>query len=529
MISKQINYPKPDYMKKHLLMMALAIMSAFVLVAQKSTLENVYKLSMRNSGVIKEGTEVKGYFLFFASDKIDKNSNEYTLQIIDNNLKKLKEIKFVDSKHVAILESSFNGTDLIFLLYNDDENTFEYQVYGADGKKKYTYNRILTKKEDRYLKMTYLANNGDDEDTYKGIYPIEGLGFISNMPSREDKDYTFQLDFFSTQKRKQWTYIPTLGGKKFIGDYLGTANGVVYISILKYSGAFDKKPESVIVGLSLENGKQLFEVSTESKQLFYPSSMFTLADGKSYMFGEYFDPSGNIAKDKSVGFAFWSMNEKGKIESEKYCSWSLDMSKFIDVSAKGKIDDFGFMFLHNMVQTADGSIYAIGEGYKKVGSALGIAAKVLSAGRTSMSTTKMKITDMILLNFDKDFNIKGAKIYEKNSNNIMIPDGMDFSSTPLLGKMIKYNFGGFDYSYTQVTKDATSFTVCYSDYERSKDYKGSTFNAITYTEGKITTDKINTKSDATSSIILPAQQGQVLILDYYKKAKRLDLHIEKLN
>lgn len=529
MISKQINYPKPDYMKKHLLMTALAIMSAFVLVAQKSTLENVYKLSMRNSGVIKEGTEVKGYFLFFASDKIDKNSNEYTLQIIDNNLKKLKEIKFVDSKHVSILESSFNGTDLIFLLYNDDENTFEYQVYGADGKKKYTYNRILTKKEDRYLKMTYLANNGDDEDTYKGIYPIEGLGFISNMPSREDKDYTFQLDFFSTQKRKQWTYIPTLGGKKFIGDYLGTANDVVYISILKYSGAFDKKPESVIVGLSLENGKQLFEVSTESKQLLYPSSMFTLADGKSYLFGEYFDPNGNIAKDKSVGFAFWSMNEKGKIESEKYCSWSLDMSKFLDVTAKGKIDDFGFMFLHNMVQAADGSIYAIGEGYKKVGSALGIAAKVLSAGRTSMSTTKMKITDMILLNFDKDFNIKGAKIYEKNSNNIMIPDGMDFSSTPMLGKMIKYNFGGFDYSYTQVNKDATSFTVCYSDYERSKDYKGSTFNAITYTDGKITTDKINTKSDATNSTILPAPQGQILILDYYKKAKRLDLHIEKLN
>ena len=49
---------------------------------------------------------------------------------------------------------------------------------------------------------------------YKGLYPIEGKGFISNMPSREDKDYTFQLDYFGTDKRKQWTYIPDMSGKE---------------------------------------------------------------------------------------------------------------------------------------------------------------------------------------------------------------------------------------------------------------------------------------------------------------------------
>ena len=142
------------------------------------------------------------------------------MQITDNNLNKLKDIKFQDSKDVTVLESSFNGTDLIFLFYNDDARTFEYQVYGADGKKKYAYNRQLTKKEEKYLEATYLAME-DDESTYKGLYPIEGKGFISNMPSREDKDYTFQVDFFSTEKRKQWTYTPTIGGKKFVGDYLG--------------------------------------------------------------------------------------------------------------------------------------------------------------------------------------------------------------------------------------------------------------------------------------------------------------------
>jgi len=70
---------------------------------------------------------------------------------------------------------------------------------------------------------------------------------------------------------------------------------------------------------------------------------------------------------------------------------------------------------------------------------------------------------------------------------------------------------------------------CYSDYVRTKDYKGGTFNSISYNEGKITTDRINTKSDASVSYVLPAKQGQVLIVDYYKKTKILELHFEKLN
>ena len=514
-------------MKRTILALGMLMLCAFGISAQKLSIENVNKVSLRNSDAIKEGSEVKGYYFFYVSDKIDKNTNEYTLQITDNTLKKLKDVKFQDSKHVSILESSFNGTDLIFLLYNDDDRTFEYQVYGADGKKKHSYMRQLTKKEERYLEASYRAVD-DDEQTFKGLYPVEGKGFISNTPSREDKDYTFQVDFFATDKKKTWSYTPTEGGKKFIGDYLGYYNGVVFIQVLRYGGAFDQKPDSYIIGLDLETGKKLFEKSTDSKYRFYPASMSLVNDGKAYIFGEYFDLNDNVVKDKSKGFAFWGIDEKGIVTSEKYVSWDLDMGKYLDVTSKGKIADFGFMYLHNMVQTADGKIYAVGEGYKKVASALGIASKILTRGR-GVSALKIKVTDMILLSFDSEFNIKGAKIYDKNSNNVELPNGSEFVSTPMMGKMIKYYYGEFDYAYTQVNNDKTSFTVCYSDYVRGKDYKGGTFNSITYNEGKITTDKINTKSDATRTAVLPGKQGQVLLMEYYRKAKRLDVHFEKLN
>ena len=146
-----------------------------------------------------------------------------------------------------------------------------------------------------------------------------------------------------------------------------------------------------------------------------------------------------------------------------------------------------------------------------------------------ISAIKIKVTDLILIHFDKDFNVKDAKIYEKNPNTLELSNGMEFVSGPLLGKMIKYNYDKFDYAYTQQNADASSFTVAYSDYERGKDYKGSTFNAINYNDGKVTTDKIQTKSDASRSYVLPAEQGSVLILEVYKKDKKLEGHIEKLN
>ena len=184
-------------MKKRLLFLLFILTSIFYVQAQNLSIENVHKVALRNSDAIKEGTDVKGYYFFYVNDKIDKNTNEYTLKITDNNLAVLKEIKFQDSKYVRILESSFNGTDLIFLFYDSDAKTFDYQVYGADGKKKFSYNRQLSNKEKRYLATTYLTLD-DDENTYKGLYPIEGKGFLSNMPSREDKDYTFQVDFSNT-------------------------------------------------------------------------------------------------------------------------------------------------------------------------------------------------------------------------------------------------------------------------------------------------------------------------------------------
>jgi hypothetical protein len=285
-------------------------------------------------------------------------------------------------------------------------------------------------------------------------------------------------------------------------------------------------PESSLVGLNLETGKMVFDKPTNGKFKFYPSTI-SVINGQTYLYGEYFKLDDNIIKDHSLGLAFWSIDEKGKVIAEKYNSWATDVAKFINVSTKGKIDDFGYLYLHNMVQTAGGDVYAIGEGYRKVASALGITTKIIGGGE--MSVAKFQVTNLALVQFDKEFNLKGIKMYEKNENNLELPNGFEFNSSALLGKYIKYATNGFDYRYVQSNMDNSTFSICYSDYVRSKDYKGGTFKSISFNNGKFTEDKINTLSKASSSWVLPGKLGQVLLVDYYKKDKKIEAHFEKLN
>ena len=504
-------------MKKLLLVTQFILSAAIVMNAQSISIENVHKVTLRSFDAIKEGSEVKGYYFFYISDKIDKKTNEYTLQITDNNLTKLKDIKFQDSKNVTVLESSFNGTDIVFMFYNDDSKTLEYQVYGADGKKKYSYFRELSKRDVEYMAI-YFKAQAENED-YVLLQPIEGKGFISNMPSREENDYTFQLDFYSTEKRKQWSYLPTGAAKSFSGTFLGYSNNIVYFTLVKAKAGLLKmlvggmssiELDISIVGLNIETGKQVFERPVDRlKNQLLPTNMSEI-NGKTYINGLYLSQTSNIFKDDPLGFGFIEMDSKGTVLSEKYCSWNTDLNKVLDVNSKGKIDNFGYLFMHNMISTQNNEIYIIGEGFMKAGSVL---------------SSKAKVTDIMMIKFDQDLNVKSATIYGKNSNTASVQGG---TSAFLMGGLLKLG-GNFDYVYSQVNKDRSSFSVCYSDYIKDKTYKGITFNSINYNDGQITTDKINTKSDASKSYILPGKQGQVLILDYYKKDKKLSAHLEKLN
>jgi hypothetical protein len=498
---------------------------------EKLSIDKVYSIYLRNAGPILEGEEIKGYYFFYQSDKIDRTTNEYTLQLLDANLAKIKDIKFQDSKNISLLESSYNGDGIGFLFYDNDTNTMDFRLYGTDGKKKFNYTRPIDKRTEALIAM-YKAQKSEEGEN-QNVFDIKGKGFVCVFPVRDGKQYTYEVDFYASDKKKKWTYAPTDEEKWASGQFLGASDSIAFIEVLKKEKLLRGKVQSFLLGINLHNGKKAFEVPTESGgNKILPMNISLLNNPNEFLLmGPYYGSEDRILQDKSDGLGVWSMNNKGEILKQQYNSWADDIGKFVKIDSKGRIDELGYVFFHDIIATEDGRIFAIGEGYKKAANAGGIALNVIGAalggGVRGSGNTKIVVTDMLLLELNKDFKVAKADIYQKNNNNIALP-GADFASPHTMALMAKA-YGAFDYLFTQTTKNNANFYTGYADYEKTKDYKGLTFHSISYNGGAISTDKINLTTSASTIRILPAKPGFVLMVEYFKKDKKLDIRLEKIN
>lgn len=524
-------------MKKKFLFIPLVILLTLNLGAQnKISFENVRQTYIRNSGQIMDGEELKGYFTFYVTDKKDRKTNAYAIQIIDNNLNKIKEIEFEDDKDVTVLESSYNGNSIMFLFYNSKEKTLEYRTYGFDGKQKSTYTKELNNRTKMLIESTY--GDKSEEGQNEAIFSVGNVGFTTVIPVKEGKYYSYEVNFFFTDRNKQWTFEAAEEQEDKVANalYLGSTDSLVIYEIVKQKKLMSREAHSWLLGLNIYTGKKQFEIATEGEDYkFYPMNIVPLPSSPEFMLlGTYYAPDDRVAKDASLGLASWKFNSAGKVTAKKYNSWEGPIGKYLPTDSKGRVSDVGYIYFHKVMKTEDGKFFAVGEGYKKVVSGLGVAAGMLSAmggggGRSGVSMMKLKITDMILLQFDEQFEIKNAKIYEKNSNSVEMPAGASYL-TPHTMALIAKTYKAFDYDFTQTDKDHTHFSVGYSDYVKDDDYKGRTFNTISYADGKVTTDKINLASKkATWMRLFPAKPGFIMIMEYFKKAKTIDVRLEKLN
>lgn len=500
---------------------------------EKLTIDKVYSVTLRNSGSIMEGEQVKGYYFFYQSDKIDRKTNEYTLQIVDQNLHKVKDIKFQDSKSLLLLESAYNGSGIIFMFYDKEQKMLDFRVYGTDGSKKANYSKEISKRSQQWLEL-YRDESLSDENENHNIYDIKNRGFVAVIPVKDGGKFSYEVEFYYSSKRKQWNYTPINEDKWSNAQYLGNNDSLVFVEVLKKHRLLSGKVQTWLLGLDINNGKKVFEIETEAgANKLLPMNVSTL-NGKNgfLLMGPYYESDDRVLQDESQGIGIWEMDNRGKVIKEKYNSWGSDVGKFLKTNNKGQIEDLGYVYFHEILQTSDGKIFAIGEGYKKQASALGIASGILAAAQHKTSDfglAKLKITDMILMQFDSDgYNIKDAKIYTKNHNSAEMPGGSTYM-TPHTLALLARSYGAFDYNYTQPGKNNNGFVTTYSDYVKDKDYKGLTFNSISYYDGNITTDKINLKSSSSSLRVLPAKEGYVMIIEYYRKDKKLEIRLEKLN
>ncbi|MFP5039805.1 DUF6770 family protein [Parasediminibacterium sp. JCM 36343] len=513
---------------KHLCMAALLLMGTSS-YAQNLSFDKVNKAFLRNQGTIIEKNQIKGYFLFYQSDKIDRKTNEYTLQILDQNLNKVKEIQMEDSKDIQLLEAAFNGDALSFLFNNPKTKEMETRIYGLDGKLRFAYTKMLDKKSEEFLK-SYQTNSEDNIN--EQVFSVDNKGFITILPVKDGKVTTYEVEYNSSAAKKQWVYTPETGEEKYEhATFLSSTDSVVILEVTKRQKLTSSNATIFVVGVNFETKKKVFEIEEgRDNYTFLPEYCTKVQKtGEIMLIGPYYDKTANITKDFSLGVGIYTLSNDGKITSKTYNTWAKDISKYLPLNDKGKIDDIGYLFFHNIIQASNGNFYVVGEGYKRVADAFGIGLNVLMAasGRVRAGgNTKIKITDMVVLEFGPDFKINGATIKEKHHSNFHT-DYADFGSQHALAQVINA-YGAFDYDFTLSDKDVNTFSICYDDYEHSDDYKGETFNIMRYNGSKFVDDKITLSSKATKMKVFPAKPGYVMIWEYYKKEKKIDLRLEKI-
>ena len=495
----------------------------------KLSIDKVYATYLRNSGTIMEKKQIKGYFFLYQSDKIDKHTNEYTLQILDENLNKVRDMKFEDSKKLSLLEAAYNGGSLAFLFKNGDDKTLDMKVYDMDGKLKYTYSREYDRRTDDLMKRYETLHT--DEGTNQNVYDLGEEGYVSVLPLRDGKLRTYEVDYYSSQEKRQWTYNPSDDEHYANAEFLGSTDSLIILEVMKKSRVLSGKPSAHLVGINFVTKKQEFDLDNENDEFTFVSSGVESVKGtdRIMIFGSYFTKGDNIVKDNSKGLAIYAIDSKGKILDKIYNSWG-EFCKIFPTNSKGKIDNIGYLYIHKVIQMPDGKMFVVGEGYKRQASAGGIALNVLGAlagARTGVGVTKIVTTDMVMMEFNDKYKIKNATIYDKTNNTVEASSMSDDNSQHAIALYLKMT-GAFDYEFTTGDIDNNNFQVCYSDWVRSSDYKGQTFNSIRYNGSKFSTDKIELKSKASRMKVFPAKSGSIMIMEYFRKDKRLDFRLEKL-
>ncbi len=496
--------------------------------AQEKAIRNIATVELRNSGTIDKNDKVSGYYFFYKAEPVGKGDYSYRLEIFDENLEMVGKQRITATKYLYLLEAEYNGDALAFKFYDAKEKEVSLKFYDEAAEKL----RTDSYEPDRIEKQAITMAAAQGTTTDPAVIAVEGAGFIHVTPVKLD-NRGYVLEFYPNNKEaKGWKYKSKSNADmhEFVSN-LEANEHIILNNVLQKKNLMTKDVNSIIIGLDPKSGEELFSRELEDSRysIMIMNSDFNEKNNNINLYGYYFEKGDKEMAGQSLGLVLITMNPSGEIESKKFVSWNKDVAKYLPVDLKGKIDEIGYIFFHRFVQKEDGSIYAIGEQYKKTVSAAGMASQVLSGGRSGSSAFQITVEDFYIFEFDPEFNLKDVKVFDKSITRVALPAGAGYYGPQFLAYYINY-MGGFDYSYSELVDGGETFIVGYTDFEKRKKEKNSViFGTIAHTGSDYTTDKIDTATEADEVKVLQAEPGKVLFVEYFQKDKKLDMHFEKIN
>ena len=518
-------------MNKKASLLALVILFATSTFAQKKIFEDVKGFELRNVGNIMDKETLLGYYFFYKKDKVDRKTEAFEITLMDNNLNVMKSFDVQRPKDSRLVETSFNGTSFVMVYFHKKE--LEFVTYDKAGKK---LGSKLYEDLPSYQRAAFIASETTGQDV-KSFYVMDSTSYLRYTPVK-NKKMGYELEAFSNSMKTLWK-----GGSSSSSEQTEIAD-IQYTSqkyIASIIGRTKKKDmESFYQILDAKTGKKIFEtpMKENGSELSALNIFVDEARERSIILGEYYAPGQEIANSKSMGLYAMYIDMEGNKSGYKKYSWKGDLAKIMDdIDEDNKSKTHPSIFFHKVYRSKTGKAIAIGEQYKRVASASGIANMALAGlggGTSNQSTTDFKVMNMIVLEFDSSNNITNSFSAKKKSHNIAMPMGFEFYPLAMVANIMNY-WGAFDFEFASVDKARDRVYAVYKDFNRKEDdSKGSEksdvmLGVVSYEGGKSKADRVPINTDAKYIWIAPAKPGYITIGEYFKKEKKVSYRLEKIS
>lgn len=515
--------------KLKLLIPILFLFSFGVSKAQDYTLENVGRNALRNSGSIVENGVITGYYFFYYSEKVSRKESRYEIVILDADLNEKASESIVESKATYLLEASYNGDVILFKFYDSKNREVSYRSINKDGK--------LSKKESREANKyeiggyTTAMNNGSQSVNMNRVSDE----YFVDVYTYKDKKVTYTVNCLNNTGRSVWEYTPTVKKGVKQGSFLASNEDNILILESSSKSIMSRDYSFEVINLDASGEEKYRVPMATSRYTLLPYNAVIGDDGMITIMGEYFDIKDKALKAESKGIFVTKLDENGAEVDANYISWSKDLKSAVAAEYRKDIGKYSLIF-HDVQLTKSGKIIAVTEQYRKQlsagGTALKLAAAAMNGVSTNASSLEIKIADLLVITIDENLELESAEVLEKKPSKIVLAQDYSLVSRHVLAKMLQAQ-GAFDYAFSQVNADRTLVSIGYFDVDKKDGKIGRevVFKMANYTDGEeeLVIDQVDLSTDASAIYVIPAKSGNVLLAEYFRKEKTMEVHLEPLN
>jgi hypothetical protein len=525
-------------MKRGLTMILLMVV-AIMTNAQSVEFEDLKRFSPRSFGEIINDNTVQGYFYLEKLEKVSKKEAVFQITLMDDKLAETTSFEIRRPKKTYLLETVFNNEVFVFHFYDAKARTLDVVSIDRAGKQVGSYKVVDPGK----YYLTAINSVIQTEQEYTTIYEIGSRGFMY-IETVKNKDIGFVLHGLDNNMKETWSYATDPVSKLFeSASVLSIDDQYALLMIMKKKSLASKKFDSFLMLVDTKTGdvKYNFQMQDNNEaQLSVLNGFVNDDSGEAFIVGEYYAPGDDVAKDKSMGLYIRGVETNGEYSVFKKYGWDSEVAKvkrstMTEDEEKSNKKDVDLLYFHRIIRGENGNVYAIAEQFQKQFSAGGAAINVLAAASGSSSNVsafELLVTNMVVLEFDKDLNMTDYEIIGKKKSNVLLPSGAGFYSAQMLGAYVQ-TVGGFDYGFTTEDKKANKHYTIYSDSNRKEDddsgKSDSMIGVISISgDGEVESRRIPFNTGAKWFSINRAKTGYVLIQEYYRKDRKLVLRMEKV-